>query len=1407
MHGERGNFELKALYKRMSVVLIVGMLLQVLIPAGLLMTKVSADGGAGDNLVPNGGFEDVVHTTDASWIGGLKPNGWGAWLASKNGKVSVTDAVYHSGAYSVQIEHTGSDRTGLSINVPVSEEGNYKLSAWIRTQDVVSSGGVFVRTNFYRSVNGMDGATKDDKLGDGPVTSKMAGTHDWTLQQVVVPVPAGARYVRLEPFFETGTGTVWFDDVRLERWGGITGLDLQPKTISLHQGDTAVLTPVITPQDAAGQTLIWTSSDPNVASVDEGNVTANDYGTTTITVATADGLIRAEAFVTVESAEMLDGYDALRQRWHTKLIGGESMDMSDSDVRSYIDNLSNRISNPQATGIWDLMDKTPGAQNLWVGGISRDNTDSAVITKAYTMIKDMATAYSTEGTAQYSNPALKDDIILALDWMNAYQYNESKKIVGNWWDWEIGTPQALMDILVLMYDDLSEGQIARNLKVIDTFVPDPTKRVQNGSVTETGANLLDKALVVVLRGVVGKQSFKIEQGENAIYSELQYAKKGDGIYEDGSLIQHTNIAYTGSYGGVLIGRMADLLYLFNASPWEINDPRVSHVYRWVEDSFEALIYKGAMMDNVRGRSISRQSDSDHLTGRAIIRTLARLAEGAPAEQSIKIKSMIKEWVQSDTTFSNYYENMPVYEMNLIKAIANDSSVAARGELVKHQNFAAMDRVVHLRKDYGFALSMFSQRISAFEYGNGENKQGWYTGIGMTSLYNNDLSQYSNQYWPTVDMLRLPGTTTDGYAPAPKDWASYYNPRAWVGGSTLDGQFGASGMNYSLKDSTGSDLQGKKSWFMFDDEIVAIGSDISGSANRKVETIVENRQINDSGSNNLVVDGQVKPATPGWEETLKGISWAHLQGNVSGADIGYYFPETADIDGKREARTGSWKNVNNDGSADPITRNYLSLAFEHGSAPKNGSYAYVLLPNKGVAETEQYSLNPDIEIMSQSSQVHSARDKKLGISAFNFWDAGKSEFVRASGPASVMVKEEGNKLTVSVSDPTQTQNKVLVDLGKVVLKELTKDPSVTVVQTEPYLKLEINTQDSLGRSYEIQFEYDPQQAPELEGEPEGPGQVEKTEVYVSEDAFVQEGADVNTNFGTRSYMDIKNGTGSYLRKAFLKFDMSGIPADREIESAQLFIYGGVNDSRTQNAGVSVHAVESNNWSETALTWNNMPAIGALLEKISADKEYQWRQFDVTSFAQSRLKLDGQMSLALQGDSDLTVTFKSKEGDGGIYKSYLEITYKPNVPVSGISLSSEQAVLVAGESINLKAALVPLNATNKELAWSVDRSDVLKLEANESEAMITALQPGRAKVTVTTADGKLSAVCEVQVVLSKTTGDLNGDGKVTVGDLGIAAASFGKNSASPDWEAVEAADINGDGVIDSADLKWFADQILQ
>lgn len=56
------------------------------------------------------------------------------------------------------------------------------------------------------------------------------------------------------------------------------------------------------------------------------------------------------------------------------------------------------------------------------------------------------------------------------------------------------------------------------------------------------------------------------------------------------------------------------------------------------------------------------------------------------------------------------------------------------------------------------------------------------------------------------------------------------------------------------------------------------------------------------------------------------------------------------------------------------------------------------------------------------------------------------------------------------------------------------------------------------------------------------------------------------------------------------------------------------------------------------------------------------------------------------------------------------------------------------------------------------------------------------------------------------DINGDGKVSIGDLAIVAAHYGKDLSSSDWEQVKRADLNKDGVIDITDLAQLAKQIV-
>ncbi|MEF2244101.1 cohesin domain-containing protein [Paenibacillus sp. IITD108] len=58
-----------------------------------------------------------------------------------------------------------------------------------------------------------------------------------------------------------------------------------------------------------------------------------------------------------------------------------------------------------------------------------------------------------------------------------------------------------------------------------------------------------------------------------------------------------------------------------------------------------------------------------------------------------------------------------------------------------------------------------------------------------------------------------------------------------------------------------------------------------------------------------------------------------------------------------------------------------------------------------------------------------------------------------------------------------------------------------------------------------------------------------------------------------------------------------------------------------------------------------------------------------------------------------------------------------------------------------------------------------------------------------------------------GDVNGDDKISIGDLALIAANYGKNSNSPDWQSIKAADINRDGKIDLADMVIVAQSLTE
>ncbi|ACU75571.1 Hyaluronate lyase [Catenulispora acidiphila DSM 44928] len=532
-----------------------------------------------------------------------------------------------------------------------------------------------------------------------------------------------------------------------------------------------------------------------------------------------------------------------------------------------------------------------------------DVSDEGHTTLSYAQLRTLAAASADDASAA--------TVVEALRFLHENAFHPEAEETGNWWHWEIGTPRILLDICVLLRAHIPDADLKRYLATVQRFCPDPDRRVKTGPwspLTETGANRADKALIVALAGLLAGDADRVALARDGLSSLFSYVASGDGFYEDGSFVQHDTVAYTGSYGVVLLTSVAEILALLRGSPWEVVDPGVSVVFDAVEKAFLPFLFEGRMMDAVRGRAIARQHSRDLDIGAATLDAIRLLAESAPASYAERWASLARP------------EGFHV--------------------------FGSMDRVVHHRPRWSAALSLSSERIARYECGNGENLHGWYTGDGMLYIYDlADPDHYTDEFWATVDPYRLPGTTVDTRRRedvgrgSGRGTGAITAPNRIAGGTIVTGGFGTADLDLH---GEGSTLRARKKWHFLDDAVMALGTDISASDGRRIETIVENRNLRSDAGRRFVVDGVAQAPGLGVERRHHGVQWAYLEGVG-----GYVFPGGADLMSLREERVGTWHaidvGVGTEGDDVEIRRIFHTLWLDHGVSPRRAGYMYVLLP--------------------------------------------------------------------------------------------------------------------------------------------------------------------------------------------------------------------------------------------------------------------------------------------------------------------------------------------------------------------------------------------------------------------------------------------------------------------------------
>ncbi|QIB41984.1 polysaccharide lyase family 8 super-sandwich domain-containing protein [Streptomyces aureoverticillatus] len=746
-------------------------------------------------------------------------------------------------------------------------------------------------------------------------------------------------------------------------------------------------------------------------------------------------------------------------------------------------------------------------------------TDDANLNTAFRRLYEIALATSARGGGLYGDTAVRRRVIDGLVWLHERYYgDQSKGYYGNWFNWEIGISQSVSKALVLLYDEVR----AYRPELVRTYVTSMDAYLRNGtdgdvnldSRFHTGANLADITTNRVLQGALLGDEARVRKAltdQLTVFATIDPYRLNhgvtDGHYADGSFLQHASVAYTGSYGKGLLTRVVQTLKILDGTGFAHGEELVPVVRGWVRNGFAPLIFEGWMMEIVKGRAVSR-TDSGYTDVAVVVEAVVDLSALASGADATALKSYVKHIRETSRATLDPARFVSPGSVVAYADILADASVPAAdlNPAARSVAFNAMDRTVHRRPGYAFALARSSARISKYEYMNGENLMPWFQGEGAHYLYLSGQDQtraYGVDYFTTVSPYALAGVT----APAelrrtvpelygkpyydnpghPLNFTSssesqnkyVYFPRGTHGhsGGAVLGAYGAAAMVQSsdvpyrdrelLPDDfvVHRNASATKSWFLFDDEIVVLAAGVGDLAGRAVTTAVDARVAAPDDAVSLT--GVRRDGRP-WSGTgTADLRWLRYANASQGTSVGYLFLDTPRVRVALDDVTRSRRVVRTANPDTAVTRQVFGVSVDRAAGARPVALAYALVPNAGERLLRSYAGGP-LKVLANSPRLQAVSHSGLGLTAANSFGSGRHEAggLEVDGPASVIVRRRGpsGATGIAVSDPTMDRDSVGVLLRGRRLRVDAADEGVRVRLVRGGTRVEVDTHHAYGRSF-------------------------------------------------------------------------------------------------------------------------------------------------------------------------------------------------------------------------------------------------------------------------------------------------------------------------------------------------------
>lgn len=632
-----------------------------------------------------------------------------------------------------------------------------------------------------------------------------------------------------------------------------------------------------------------------------------------------------------------------------------------------LDSVEKYLAELNIDGSWPEIDYTSKERGGWP---PRNHISKLLV---------ISKAYQTKGSKHYHKKAVSEKIHLALNyWLdNDFQ-------CPNWWYPEIGVPQVLAPVMILMEAELTPGQKEKGIKILN-----------RSAIGMTGQNKVWQSGNVLLRNLLLKNEDNIRLAATSIQEEL-VVSTGEGVQPDWSYHQHGPQLQFGNYGLAYVGDMIKWISILRNTPFQFDENKISILRNYLLEGQQWVTWKNQYDISACGR---------------------QLFPKAQETKAVSLSGFYSGMEKLDPDFADEYKKANVYI-----------------NLSGNRHFWRSDIQIQRTPEYYFSVKMCSKRVIGAESCNSENIQGYYMGDGATFLYQTQEEYFD--IFPFWDWKKIPGTTVhQDNDTLPVLTARGYRIESDFVGGVSDGKNGIAVMDYNR-----DGLKARKSWFMFDNKIVCLGAGISSSEGIPVATSVNQSYF----IGDVIIKTSDEEKSAGESKELKKPEWI-LHDNIgyifpTGGNLKL---ETREVDGSwnRVAsrypgeiiKAGIFKLWFYHGT-NPKAETYQYILVPNASKQK----MVELESNK------PFNIKNENEIQ----EVISADGEIAGIVFYKPGITGVFGGIEVDNPCLVMVKNQTDGLWVSVADPTQLLSEIKLTInGSFSGENIAKQNDKTVINVK------------------------------------------------------------------------------------------------------------------------------------------------------------------------------------------------------------------------------------------------------------------------------------------------------------------------------------------------------------------------